>query len=34
VALSLYGDAAILVNTATYPELADVGLTGRKCYCI
>jgi len=34
VALPLYGDAAILVNTATYPELADVDLTGRKSYCI
>jgi len=30
VALSLYRDAAILVNAATYPELADVDPTGKK----
>jgi len=30
VALPLYGDAVTLVNTATYPEQADVDLTGKK----
>jgi len=30
VALSLYEDAATLVNTVTYPELADLDPTGRK----
>jgi len=30
VALSLYGDAATLVNATTYPEAADVELTSKK----
>jgi len=30
VALPLYGDAATLVNAATYPEQVDVNLTGKK----
>jgi len=30
VVLSLYEDAATLVNATTYPELADVDPTGRK----
>jgi len=34
LALSLHEDASTLINTATYAELADVDLTGRKSYCI